>query len=118
MKGEEGGFGCSGPSRVSVGLEPKALGWEQEARAGPWALTSILPPQTYASGVLGGPGAPARCRAVGASGYAGGRQGAPLEEAAGGLGLRLRAATWSPAQVTPILTSGGGAKDCNTGDST
>ncbi|GAB5568912.1 otogelin-like protein [Prionailurus iriomotensis] len=53
---------------------------------------------TYVSGVLGGPGAPARCRAVGASGYAGGRQGAPLEEAAGGLGLRLRAATWSPAQ--------------------
>lgn len=53
---------------------------------------------TYASGVLGGPGVPARCPAVGSSGCAGERLGAPLEEVAGGLGPRLRAAAWGPAQ--------------------
>lgn len=38
---------------------------------------------------------------MGGSGCAGERQGFPLEEAAGGHGLRQRAATWGPAQVTP-----------------
>lgn len=87
--------------RVSAGLKPRALGWKQEE--GPWVLTSVFSPQTCASGVLGGPGAPAKCPAVGGSGYAGERQRAPPEEVAGGHGLRPRAATRGPAQVTPVL---------------
>lgn len=87
------------------------MGWEEAAGGGgPWVLTSCLSPQTCASGVLGGPGAPVRCPAVEVSGYAGGRQEAPLEEAAGARGLRLRAAMWSPAQVTSMLASGGGVE--------
>lgn len=95
-------------------------GWSQGlgvgvGGGGKWALstTSILSPQTYASGVLGGPGVPARCPAVGSSGCAGERLGAPLEEVAGGLGPRLRAAAWGPAQVTSVLESARGARHCN-----
>lgn len=98
--------------RVGLGHAVYWAGSKRQRAGGHWVLTSILSPQTYASGVLGGPGAPARCPAVGDSDCAGERQGAPLEGAAGGHGLRLRAATWGPAQVTPVTASGGGAGGC------
>lgn len=50
---------------------------------------------------------------MGSSGCAGERLGAPLEEVAGGLGPRLRAAAWGPAQVTSVLESARGARHCN-----